>query len=231
MAGIGTIINVLGVVLGSIAGIFVKKGISEKLRKNLIRVQGLGVVILGLSGVLSKLGSGKNDELVLLLSLVIGTFIGEVLGLEEGIEGFGERLKKKFGKGEEGFAQGFLLSSLTMCIGAMGIIGALNDALYGDISLLLSKTVLDTFTAFMLAGFYGIGVLFSVLPLAIWQGGFTLLAGALAPYLTELVLHNLSLVGSALILGIGINLLFDSELPLANMLPSLILAVLFAAFL
>lgn len=231
MAGIGTIINVLGVVLGSIAGIFVKKGISEKLRKNLIRVQGLGVVILGLSGVLSKLGSGKNDELVLLLSLVIGTFLGEVLGLEEGIEGFGERLKKKFGKGEEGFAQGFLLASLTMCIGAMGIIGALNDALYGDISLLLSKTVLDTFTAFMLAGFYGIGVLFSVLPLAIWQGGFTLLAGALAPYLTELVLHNLSLVGSALILGIGINLLFDSELPLANMLPSLILAVLFAAFL
>jgi uncharacterized membrane protein YqgA involved in biofilm formation len=226
VGGIGTLINVLGVLLGGGAGIFMRRGISQSLRSQLIRVQGLSVVILGLSGVLSRLGSSEGDVLMMLITMVLGTLLGAYMGIEEAIEGFGERLEARYGGGEEGFVQGFLIASMTMCIGAMGIIGAFEDALFGNISILLAKTVLDSFTAFILANYYGRGVLFSALPLGLWQGSFTLLAGFLAPFLTDSVLHNTSIVGNVMIFAIGLNLLLDSKLSVANMLPALFLAAM-----
>lgn len=224
MRGMGTLINVLGVLGGGSVGLFLRRGISEHLRNQLLRVQGLCVALLGLSGVLTRLGTGEGDALMLLLSMVLGTLVGELIGIEAALEGLGKKLKGRFKASEEGFVQGFLLASMTMCIGAMGILGAFEDALTGGIAILLTKTVLDTFTAFMLAGYYGLGVLFSALPLALWQGTFTLLAGFLAPLITPGVLHHTSLVGSAMILAIGLNLLLDAKLSVANMLPALIFA-------
>lgn len=224
MMGLGTIINILGVLLGGGLGLLLKKGLPEKIRRSLIRVQGLVVIVLGLSGALEKLGARKNDALFLLIALVAGSLLGELMDLEGHLERGAARLRDRYARDEEGFVQGFLLASLTMCLGAMGILGALEDALFGDIRILLTKSLLDSFTAFMLASFYGPGVLFSILPLGLWQGSFTLLAGILAPFLTEGVLQGVSLTGSLMILAIGINLLFDEDLPLVSMLPALPLA-------
>ncbi len=230
MIGLGTIINVSAVLLGGGAGLLVRAGLEEKLKESkLIKVQGLAVMALGLSGVLGPLGTRNNDLFFFLISLILGTLIGELLGLEIRLDEASRKLKERF-SGGEGFSQGFILASLTMCLGAMGIVGALEDALFGDISILLTKSVLDSFTAFMLASFYGPGVLLSALPLAIWQGSFTLLARILAPLLTEGVLHGLSLVGNLMIFAIGINLVFDKKLPLVNMLPALLVGALLGVF-
>lgn len=223
MRGIGTLINVIGVVLGASAGVFMGRGISENLRSQLIRVQGLSVVILGLSGALNRLGTYEGDTMMMLIAMVLGTLLGAMMGIEGAIEEFGEKLKARYGSGEEEFVQGFLIASMTMCIGAMGIIGAFEDALFGNITILMAKTVLDGFTAFVLANYYGRGVLFSALPLGLWQGSFTLLAVFLAPLLTDLVLHNISILGNIMIFAIGLNLVFDAKLPVANMLPALFL--------
>lgn len=230
MRGIGTVINIIGVLFGGSLGLIMRRGIPENLRSQLIRVQGLSVVVLGLSGVLSRIGSYENDVILMLLAMVFGTLLGGLIHIEGAIEAFGERLKGRYGSREEGFVQGFIIASMTMCIGAMGIIGAFEDALFNDISILLAKTVLDGFTAFILANYYGRGVLFSILPLALWQGSFTLLAGFLAPILTDSVLHGTSIVGNIMIFAIGLNLLFDAKLSVANMLPALFLAALAGFF-
>lgn len=230
MVGLGTLINAAGILVAGSLGLFLARGLSEKIKENIIRIQGLAVMVLGLSGVLSSLGQGFMDELVLILSLVLGGLLGYFLDLEGKLDGLAQALEKRFARDDDNFTQGFLIASMTMCVGAMAIMGALNDALYGDISILLSKTTLDSFLAFAMAGYYGIGVLFSVLPLLVWQGSITLMASFLAPYLTEAVLHNISMVGSVLILAIGVNLVFDEDLPLVNMLGALLVAVVFGLF-
>jgi len=153
------------------------------------------------------------------------------LGIENGFERFGEWLKRKTGNASDaGFVNAFVTASLTVCIGAMAIVGAIEDGLTGDYSILATKSILDLIIIMAMTGSMGKGCAFSAIPVAILQGSVTVLAGLLAPVVTERAMGNLSLIGSVLIFCVGVNLVFGKKLRVANMLPALVLAVA-AAFL
>jgi uncharacterized membrane protein YqgA involved in biofilm formation len=172
-----------------------------------------------------------HGTMMMLLSLTIGAVIGEWINLEQKLEKFGDWLKRKTGNsGDTSFIDAFVTASLTVCIGAMAIVGAIEDGMAGDISILAAKSVLDLVIICVMTASMGKGCIFSLIPVGILQGGVTLLAGFLSPLMTQAALDNLSLVGSVLIFCVGINLVFDKKLRIANMLPAIVFAAI-AAFL
>ena len=167
--------------------------------------------------------------MMLILSLVIGTIIGELLKIEEGFERLGTWLKEKTGnQGDTGFVDAFMTTALTICIGAMAVVGAVQDGLTGDTSTLLAKAILDMVIVLVLTVSKGKGAIFAVVPLVILQGLITLLAHLIAPIMTPQALSNLSLVGSSLILCVGINLIWGKRIKVANLLPAVLIAIIWA---
>jgi uncharacterized membrane protein YqgA involved in biofilm formation len=165
-------------------------------------------------------------------SLVLGAIIGEWINIEGHIENFGGFLKRKVkSEDDHGFIEGFVVTSLTICVGAMAIVGALQDGLTGDYSMLVTKAILDGAIVTIFAATFGIGAIFSVVPLVILQGSVTLLARVIQPFMTEEMISNLSLVGSMLIFCVGANLLLKVKIKVANLLPALLFVVLYGAFL
>ncbi len=233
MRGLGTIINTLTVLLGGTMGMLFKKLISSRLQENLPKATGICVLFLGIGGVVEKFVTvGENGKLsfnggmIIILSIVLGTLLGELMHIEDGIERFGKWLRKKTGsEGDSRFLDGFLTSTLTVCIGAMAVVGAIEDGLSGDFSTLLAKSVLDLITVTILASSLGKGCIFSAIPVFLFQGLFTLLAGVIAPIMTESAVDNLSGVGSVLIFCVGMNLIRDKKIRVANMLPALLFAI------
>ena len=171
----------------------------------------------------------SHGSMMLILSLVIGTVIGELLKIEEGFERLGTWLKEKTGnQGDSSFVDAFMTTALTICIGAMAVVGAVQDGLTGDTSTLLAKAILDMVIVLVLTVSKGKGAIFAVVPLVIFQGAITLLSHLIAPIMTPQALSNLSLVGSSLILCVGINLIWGKRIKVANLLPAVLIAIIWA---
>lgn len=234
MRGLGTIVNVIAVIAGGCVGLVLKGGLKKKYQD--IVMQGLGVstIFIGVSGTLKGMfavvGNGleTGGAMLLIFSLVLGGLVGAWVNIELRLEHFGEFIKKKVkGKDDPRFVEGFVTASLVICVGAMAIVGALQDGLTGDATMLYSKAVLDGIIILVFASTLGKGAVFSAIPVGLLQGLVTLFAGTLAPVLSERTIGNLSFVGSALIFCVGINLAFGRKFQVANMLPALIFVVLY----
>src|SRR6056297_356195 len=180
---IGTIVNVLAIIAGSILGFLVKGKLPERFQNIVIQGISLAVLIIGLQMAFTV--ESTKGTLIVIFSLVIGGIIGELLRIESGLEVLGEKIQKRFGSDDGLFVQGFVQSSLIYCVGAMAIMGSIQDGLNGDPSILFTKSLLDGTTAVAFAASTGIGVAFSVIPIFIYQGSITLLAGWAEAYLTE----------------------------------------------
>jgi len=235
MIGLGTIINAIGALIGGFLGLFAGKILKEPLQDILIRASGIAYIFIGAAGALQRIfiiqGSGltTSGTIMMILSLCIGAMIGTVINIEFRMKQFGTWVKAKSGNSRDHqFIEGFVTTTLMICIGAMAIIGPINDALYGDYSILITKAFLDCILVFIYTSKLGKGCIFAVIPLLLVQGGITALARVIAPIMTPLAISNLSLIGSILIFCIGINLAFDKKLKVANMLPALIIAILCA---
>ena len=237
MIGLGTIINVAGICLGGLLGALFGRLISPRHQDALCKACGISVLFLGIGGALegmlaiSEGGVESGRSLLIIASLALGALLGELINLEDGLERFGEWLKKKTGNGGDNrFTEGFVTASLTVCVGAMAIVGAIQDSLFGDYSILLTKAILDLIIVMVLTSSLGRGCVFSALPVALLQGSVTALARLVQPLMTDAALGNLSLVGSILIFCVGVNLVWGKTVRVANLLPAVILAAA-AAFL
>ena len=238
MYGLGTIINAAAIILGGIFGLLFGRLIKERHRDTLGKACGISVLFIGAAGAFSKIMSvdvsGKvitGGDFLIIGCLAIGALIGEIINIEGGFDRFGEWLKKKTGNARDAaFVEGFVTASLTVCIGAMAIVGAINDGIYGDYSVLLTKSILDFIIIIVMAASLGKGTIFSAIPVALLQGSITALSRLILPIMTDAALHNLSLVGSILIFCVGVNLVWGRMIRVANLLPAIPLAIA-AAFL
>ena len=232
MVGVGTIINTAAIVAGGVLGKLFGRFLSESAQESLTRVCGVSTLFIAIAGALEGMMKVQGDSLVsgqsllIICCLALGALIGEMLGIEDGLKRFGEWLKRKTGNERDaGFVNAFVTTSLTVCVGAMAIVGAIEDGINGDYSILATKAVLDLIIVIVMTGSMGKGSAFSAIPVAILQGSVTALAGLLRPVMTAQALANLSLIGSVLIFCVGVNLVWDRGLKVANMLPALVLAV------
>ncbi|KAA9300529.1 MULTISPECIES: DUF554 domain-containing protein [Aerococcus] len=237
MIGLGTVINCVGILLGGLVGSLAGHLFTAKQQDALQKACAVSVIFIAIAGAMEGMLSIASGDLVsgrsmlVVLCLALGSLIGEVLGIDRGFEKLGRFLHQKTGNGMDPlFVEAFITASLTVSIGAMAIVGAIQDGLLGDYSMLAVKSVLDAIIIAVLTSAMGKGAVFSVIPVLVLEGGVTLLARLLAPIMTDLALAYLSLIGSILIFCIGINLLWEKKLNVANMLPAVVLAVL-AAFL
>ena len=237
MIGLGTILNTAGILLGGILGLLFGGLLKERHQETLSRTCGVCVLFIGiggtLEGMLSLEGSGvvSGKTMLIVVTLALGGLIGEILNIEGGFERFGTFLKIKTGNAKDKrFVEGFVTASLTVCIGAMAIVGAIQDGLMGDYSTLAIKAVLDLVIILVMTCSMGKGCIFSAIPVAVLQGSVTCLARLIKPLMTDAAMENLSLIGSILIFCVGINLVWEKRIRVANLLPAVVLAVV-AAFL
>ena len=236
MYGLGTIINTGAIIVGGILGLLFGKLIKERHRDTLCKTCGVAVLVIGLAGALKGMFSVGEDgsissggDLLIVGCLALGALLGEIINIEGGFERFGAWLKvKTYSTGDGSFIEGFVSASFTVCIGAMAIVGSINDGLYGDVTVLVTKAILDFIIIMIMAASLGKGTVFSAIPVAILQGGVTALAVLIKPVMTETALLYLSVVGSILIFCVGINLVFGKKIKVANLLPAVVLAVLCA---
>lgn len=235
MVGFGTIINAAAIVAGGLCGLLFGKKIKERAQDTLLLVCGVSVLFLGIAGTVEKMMQVENGVLTsgralfIVVCLALGAAAGELIDLESLFERFGGWLKIKTGSAKDTqFVNGFVTASLTVCIGAMAIVGAIEDGVSGDYSVLATKGVLDFVIVMVMTCTMGKGCIFSAIPVTIWEGLITVLAGFLRPLLNDEILSNISLIGSILIFCVGINLVWGKKIRVANLLPSLIFAVVFA---
>ena len=222
---LGVIINVITVLIGSLMGLLLKKGIPERISKAAMTAIGLCTIYIGIDGALQ----GENT-IVLILSLVFGTIAGTAINIDGALNKAGEFLEKKLGaKGERGsVASGFVTGSLLFCIGAMTIVGSLNAGLSGDHELLITKSILDLISSCMLASTLGIGVMFATVFVLVYQGALVLLAGTLQSLLTDTALiAEIPCTGSVMIIALGLNITGITKITVADMLPALLFVPLF----
>lgn len=218
---VGTFINIFSVILGGSLGILIKNSLPEKYKKIIFQGIGLFTILLGIS-----MAIPFPNPLIIIFSVLIGGLIGVLLNLEERLDNLSSSLKKKLNLKDSKFNEGLITAFLIYCIGSMTILGAINEGISGDNSLLITKSVLDGFTSIALASTFGVGVIFSVIPMLIFQGGLTLLASFFGNFFTESLIQYLTSTGGILILGIGINLLELKKISVLNLLPSLIVVVI-----
>ncbi len=236
MAGTGTIINVAAVLVGATAGLLLKGGMPKRFQDILYSAIGLCTLFIGISGAMAGMlavsdgGLATRDTMLMIGSLVLGSLLGELLDIERRLESVGEWCRARFtgkgGSGDSSFVEGFVTSSLVFCVGAMAIVGALEDGLNHNYSILSAKAVMDGVLSIVFAASLGSGVYFSAVALAVYQGSITLLAGFVRPFLSELIIGKVSFVGSILIFALGINLVFDRKLKIGNMLPAIFMPLL-----
>lgn len=235
MYGLGTIINVGAIIIGGLIGILFGRFIKDRHRDTLCIACGLAVIFIGAAGAFKGMFSvvdGKityGGDFLIIICLALGALVGEIINIEGGFERFGEWLKKKTkSTSDNNFINGFVTASFTVCIGAMAIVGSINDGLYGDITVLVTKSILDFIIIMIMAASLGKGTIFSAIPVAILQGGVTALSLVIKPIMTDTALLYLSVVGNILIFCVGINLVFGKKIKVANLLPAIIFAVICA---
>lgn len=235
MIGFGTLLNGACIVLGGILGTFFGKKVSERYRESLMNACGVSVLFIGIGGAMEKMlsvtenGLASGSAMLLVLSLALGALLGEFINIEHYIEKFGMWLKRKTGsESDAGFVDGFVSASFTVCIGAMAIVGAVNDGISGDYTILAAKSLLDAIVILIMTASMGKGCIFSAIPVVLLQGTVTLLARLSSVFLTDGAIFNLSLVGSVLVFCVGLNLVWGKKIRVANFLPAMILAVVAA---
>ncbi|MBE6905048.1 DUF554 domain-containing protein [Marasmitruncus massiliensis] len=228
----GTVVNAIGVILGGLIGLLIRRGLPEKVEQTAMKLLGLSVLIIGLNGVITAMitvgSDGKlssSGSLLLIASIVIGGVLGECWDLDGKLVRGGKWIEQKFGK--EGFAKGFINASLVFCVGAMAIVGSLADGLSGDSSILFIKTMLDFICSVILGSTLGFGVIFSFIPVVLYQGAITLFAGVLSPLISDSLLGSICMVGYTIVLCIGINFLEFTTIRTANLLPALLVPVIY----
>ena len=237
MIGLGTIVNTAAIILGGIAGGLFGKRLTERYQDTLMKACGLCVIFLGIAGALEKMFTVQNGNIVsggtmmMIASFAIGSLVGEWINIEHHMNRFGEWLKVKSGNSKDKiFVDAFVTASLTVCVGAMAIVGSIQDGILGDCNTLLMKAILDFVIICVMTASMGKGCAFSAIPVALFQGSITLLARGIEPIMTEPALNNLSLVGSMLIFCVGVNLVWEKKFKVANMLPAIVVAVIWAFF-
>lgn len=218
---LGTIVNFIAIVLGGLVGGLFSKAFPDKLKNTVIQGIGLTVMIIGL-----QMAIKTNNILIVIASLVLGGLLGEGIDIEARLNQFGRFLETKLAsKGEGQFTKAFVTASLVYCVGAMAIVGALEDGLNGNHSILFAKAALDGITAIIFSSSMGLGVAFSAFPVLLYQGSISLFAGLLQGILSEPVVLEMSAVGGLLIFGIGINMLGIKEIKVGNLLPGIFISV------
>lgn len=225
---LGVIVNALAIIVGSLLGLLFKKGIPEKISSAVMNAIGLCVVYIGIDGALD----GENT-IIVIVAMVIGTALGTFIDIDEKITKLANSVQDKFAKNsaKTNIAEGFVMGTLTFCIGAMAIYGSLQAGLQGDYETLFTKSILDFISASMFTVTMGIGVAFSSIPIFIYQGAIVLLAGVLQPILSGPIVNEIICAGSLMILAIGLNMIGVTKIKIANMLPALLFVpVLMAIF-
>ena len=237
MVGLGTILNTLAILSGGVLGALFGRFLRESAQETLTKVCGVSTLFIALSGAMEGMLTVENGSIVssgsmlIVICLALGAVVGEAMNIEGAFERFGEWLKVKSGNARDPrFVNAFVTASLTVCIGAMAIVGSIQDGLTGDYSVLATKAILDLIIIMVMSCSLGRGAVFSAIPVALFQGSITALAGLVRPVMTEGALANLSLVGNVLIFCVGINLLWGKKIKVANLLPAIVFAVI-AAFL
>lgn len=227
---LGTLVNIAGVIVGSILGIIFKKHIKQDKLDAVLKAVGMVVFVFGIIGVIRAMVTVVEGritiqyELLLLVTLVLGTLIGELLRIDFHLNRFGDWVEKKLNKSH--ISEAFVTSSLIFCVGAMAIIGSVNSAL-GDHQVLFLKAAIDAITALVLASTLGFGVILSGISILVYQGSITLLAIFLGDFMSVDFINAFSMVGYVLVAGIGLNFIRQEKLRLANMLPSLLLVIIY----
>ena len=216
---LGTIVNVAAIVAGSLLGLFFGHLLPEKVHRTLVLGLGLAVILIGL-----QLAFQTNQPLVLIGSLILGGITGEALRIENRLENFGRRLQERFTDAGD-IAEAFVTASLLYCVGAMAVMGSIQDGLGGQPTILYAKSALDGTASIVLVSTLGIGVIFSVIPILLYQGALTLAAVSVQGLLTEPVISEMNAVGGLLIFSIGLDLLGIKKIPVGNLLPGIFVAM------
>lgn len=232
MRGMGTIANVLAIIIGGSLGLFCKNLLKDRYQETIMKATGIATMFLALSGTLSKMfviqqvGIQTTGSMNVILSLMIGALIGEMIDIDHLFEKFGNWLKLKTkSQGDHQFVNAFVTASLTVCIGAMAIMGAIQDGIYANPSILFAKAILDFVIILVMSSSMGKGCFFAFIPVAFLQGTLTALSVGLAPFMTTSFLNHLDMVGNILIFCVGINLIWPRTIRVANLLPALVVAV------
>jgi len=219
----GTLINAGAVIIGSIVGLIIRSKLPKNITTRVFQGIGLFTLFLGI-----QMATKTSNFLIMIFSIVLGSIIGELLDIDKLVNRFSEWLKEKLKSKNDNFSDGFITASLLFCMGSMAILGAFEEGFGGKPNLLLAKSVLDGFASIALSASLGIGVIFSAIPLLIYQGGLTLFAASLQNFFTDAIINELIAVGGLLLVGLGLNILEIKKLKIMNMIPSLIIVVILA---
>ncbi len=219
---LGTIVNAIAIILGGVAGVLFKNIIPTKFTENLNKAQGLAVIAIGIQ--LSLQGSNMT---LMVISMVLGTLIGEILRIEDGLNSFGEKLETRFANGKSNLSQGFVTCTLIFCVGSMAIVGSIQSGLTGNHEILYTKAVLDGIFSMTIAVTLGIGVCLSAISVFIYQGSITMLAVYAQSFLTEITIAEMTSVGGLLIMAIGLNFLEIKRIKVGNMLPCIFIPIVY----
>jgi len=216
---LGTLLNASTVIIGSLIGLIIRSKLPKRITKTAFQGVGLFTIILGI-----MMAIKTTNLLIMIFSIVIGSIIGELIDIDKWINNFGEWLKNKFKTKNQKFSEGLVTAFLLYCMGSMTILGAIEEGLGGVPNLLVAKSILDGFSSIVLAATLGFGVIFSSIPLLIYQGGLTLLASNIQNSLTDIIVNEITAVGGIILLGLGISLLEIKKIKIINMIPSMIIA-------
>ena len=225
MIPVGSLVNAGAIALGALVGMAFGARLPERIRKIVFQGLGLCVLVIGF-----KMALTTTQPVLVILSIVSGSILGEILRLEDRLLHFGDWLKLRLHSSNPHFTEGIVSASLMFCIGAMAILGSFDEGLRGDTNILFSKSIIDCFAALAMASAYGLGVLFSAVPVLIYQGALTLFAGSLQPWLSPAAMTELTALGGTLIIAIGLSMLDIVRIPISNMLPSLVIVVALCSF-
>lgn len=232
MRGLGTVINVALLIFGGLCGLLFGKKLNERIKDTLLSVNAVAIMMLAVGGVMQNMLSLSDGKLstggtvMMIVSLTLGGLIGEIININALVDKFGEWLRiKSHSTGDDSFVSAFVSASCTVCIGAMAVIGSINDGVSGDCSVLIAKAILDAVIICVMTASQGKGCIFSAVPVAIFQGVITIIAVFVGDFMTDLALSYLSYVGNVLIFCVGLNLIRKKQIRVANLLPSLVIAV------
>lgn len=224
----GSYINVVLILVGGTLGLLLRKGLPERVSDAVMKALGLCVLYIGIDGCLE----GSN-ALIAVISMAVGTILGSAVDLDKHINNFASKIEKKFSKKSDGktnMAQGMVSATLLFCVGAMAVVGSLESGISGDHSTLTTKSVIDGVSSIVLASTLGYGVLLSAVPLFVYQGGITLLAGVVVPFLNDYTVAQMTCVGSLLIVAIAFNMIGVTKIKVMNSLPAVFLPVILCQF-
>ena len=222
---IGTLINCVALILGSALGLLLRRGMKESIAQTVMQGIGLSVILIGISGAITT-----GNTLLVIVSMAIGGVAGSLIDIDGKMNRLGAWAQRKLTRGDDEnntFAKGFVTASLVYCVGAMAVVGALDSGIRGDHSTLIAKAMLDGVTAIVFSSSLGIGVMLSAVPVLVYQGAIALLGNAIAPLLSDVVVNEMSAVGGLLIMAIGVNMLLDKDIKVANLLPAILIPFIY----